>query len=94
MDKQVKVIHVGRGEVVSNWGTYEGSPAVFIEPVVGNAGTIGEKVTEGVQPQIVNDGVSDGGVVIVIHDKAGLDVLLEDFASAIGASPSANEKAV
>jgi len=82
MSESVKVIKLGLGEVVTNWGTHNGVPAVFIEPVLGDAGDVGEQVSGNRESQIKNDSVSDGSVVIEIHNIRGLHVLLEDFASA------------
>lgn len=83
MSENVKVIKLGLGQVVSNWGRHNGVPAVFIEPVIGGPGAIGATLSGDRETQIKNDSISDGGVVIEIHDIRGLHVLLEDFASAV-----------
>ena len=80
---EVKVIQLGLGKVVSNWGTHNGVPAVFIEPVLGEPGPVGDDLKGDREPQIVNHAVSDGGVIIEIHNPAGMKVLLEDFKSAV-----------
>lgn len=78
----VMVIQIGLGKVVSNWGVHNGVPAVFIEPVLGNPGTVGEDIGEN-EPQITKDSVSDGGIILEFHSEEGADVIIEDIQSAI-----------
>jgi len=80
----VKVVHLGLGKVVSNYGTHFGVPSVFIEPVRGDAGPVGEKVEDGREPQITKDSISDGGVILVLHSKDGADVVIDDIRKALG----------
>jgi hypothetical protein len=81
--KVVKVVQLGLGKVVCNWGTHGSVPAVFIEPVLGDPGQIGTRVKDGREPQITPDSVSDGAVVIEIHSEDGLKVLIEDLWTAL-----------
>lgn len=74
--QKAKVVRLGRGEIVSNYGTYNGSPAVFLEP----ADTPG-KVGENAQGYEKNE-LRAGSVVIVLDDLSGADVLMEDLNSA------------
>lgn len=85
LNKGVKVIHLGLGKVVSNYGTHFGTPCVFIEPVKGDAGEVGQKVEAGREPQITSDSVSEGGVILVLHNPDGAEVVIEDIRSALGA---------
>jgi len=82
----VKVIHVGQGKVVSNFGTHYGTPCVFIEPVVGDAGPVGQKVKEGREPQITKDSISEGGIILCFHSPEGAAVIIEDIQSALSAN--------
>lgn len=79
----VNVIEIGVGKVVSNWGEYEGHPAIFIEPVVGEPGVPGEQLGDGRESQIRKDAVSDGGTVLVFKGLRGAEVLIEDIQSAL-----------
>jgi hypothetical protein len=81
--EDVRIVHLGQGGVVSNWGTYHGLPCVFIEPVVSTPGIVGEKVPDGAEPQITKTSVSSGGIVFVIHNPEGAKVVMEDFQSAL-----------
>lgn len=83
LNKGVQVIHIGQGKVVSNFGTHFGVPCVFIEPVSGDAGEVGQKVEEGREPHITSDSVSDGGILLVLHGREGADVLVEDIRAAL-----------
>jgi hypothetical protein len=77
----IRVIEIGKGEVVSNYGTYEGKPAVFLEPVSSlgiPAGKCGEAA-----PDSPKDGVAPGTVILRIHDSAGAHVIMEDLVSAM-----------
>jgi hypothetical protein len=85
LNKGVQVIHLGQGKIVSNFGTHFGVPCVFIEPVRGDAGEIGQKVEDGREPQITSDSVSEGGVILVLHSKEGAAVVIEDIQSALEA---------
>ena len=93
MDKQewqnlnsgVRVMEFGEGKLVCSFGKYFGQPCVFIQPVVGALGVVGEKLEEGREPQIDKDSVSSGSVVLVFHNQSGLDVLLNDNNTAIDA---------
>jgi hypothetical protein len=76
------VIEIGAGKVVSNWGTYNGFPALFIEPVLGEPGRSGDELEEGREPQIVKDSVSDEGTVLVFRGLRGAQVIIEDIQSA------------
>lgn len=88
----VRIIRIGLGEVVSNWGTYHGKPALFIEPVLGKPQSPGVHVTEGIEPQICKDFVSDGGTVLVFHDRSGAEVIIEDINSALSSEPIESSK--
>jgi len=79
----VKVIHIGQGKVVSNFGTHYGTPGVFIEPVLGDAGPVGQKVGDGREPQITKDSISEGGVILCFHSPEGASVIIEDIQSAL-----------
>jgi len=79
----VKVIQLGLGKVISNYGTHNGVPSVFIEPVLADAGELGADLTGDREPQITKNSVSAGGLIIEIHEERGLKVLLEDFQSAL-----------
>lgn len=78
---EVIVVELGLGEVVSNYGTYGGKPAVFLEPVkaLGIAnGQPGESAPEG-----PNNAVAPGTVILRIHDSTGAHVVMEDLVSAM-----------
>lgn len=77
----VKVVRIGLGEVVSNWGTYEGIPALFIEPAT-RAGIVGEK--EFPDSEEIKTDVRDGGIILQFHNANGADILIEDINSALG----------
>jgi hypothetical protein len=75
--ENVKVIEIGLGEVVSNWGTYEGKPALFIEPVT-VAGVVGQHAPDGPKHE-----VQPNSTIIRFHSPAGALVLMEDMLTAI-----------
>lgn len=79
----ITIIRLGKGEVVSNWGSHNGVPAIFIEPAK-PSGDVGCEVCNGEQPHIHRDCVADGGIVIEIHDPAGFQIVVEDGYSALG----------
>lgn len=78
-----KIIDIGVGKVVSNWGTYDGFPALFIEPVLGEPGRSGDDIECGREPQIVKNAISDGGTVLVFRGLRGAQVIIEDIQSAL-----------
>jgi hypothetical protein len=75
---ELNVIRLGLGSVVCNYGTYEGKPALFLEPVLGEPGLTGEKVPDGREPQIVPDAIATG-TIIQMNSVEGARVLLEDL---------------
>jgi hypothetical protein len=78
--ENVKVVTFGEGKIISNWGTYEGHPAVYLEPVLGEPGIVGE-----VTPSLENndlDKVRDGGVILQFKSSHGMRILLEDIGMA------------
>lgn len=77
------IIKIGLGNYVTNHGTYDGFPALFIEPVVGDGGTTGAKLKHGEQPHIKLDAISDAGTVIIFAGVEGAKVVLDDMQSAI-----------
>jgi hypothetical protein len=81
--ENVKIVHLGKGAVVSNWGTYGGLPAVFIERVLADPGTVGDLVKGETEPQIANDKVTDDGLILVLHNPEGAAIVIEDLQSAI-----------
>lgn len=83
MHENAKVIDLGLGKWVSNFGTYLGNPAVFIEPAE-VAGEVGAKVPEASEPTIKANDVRDDGIILVIHDPRGARVIIEDLMAAIG----------
>lgn len=94
--ENTRIVRFGLGQVVSNWGTYEGKPAVFIEPVLGEPGVCGDDLLGDREPQILGKTevgpLSDGAIVLVLDgDIRGAEVLLEDIHSAmrfaVGAKP-------
>lgn len=78
--EDVKVVRFGLGEVVSNFGTFGGHPAVFIEPVepIGPVGSPG--------PDMAKDSVVSGGLILQFLKEDGADILIEDILSALGRS--------
>lgn len=80
-----RVIKLGLGEVVSNWGQHGEVPAVFIEPAIDHSGEIGRTLMPHEQPQIRTGSVSEGGLIIEIHDVEGMKVVIDDMWSAIHA---------
>lgn len=76
------VIVLGKGMYVSNWGSHNGVPALFLERVVGNPGVVGEVIEEGREPQIKMDSVSSSGLVIEFHSPDAVDVLMQDIEAA------------
>jgi|HubBroStandDraft_1064217.scaffolds.fasta_scaffold282356_2 hypothetical protein len=84
----VRVVKLGLGIVVSNWGMSNGVPSVFLEPVLGEPGQNGQKVEDGREPQIKADSVSHGGIIFELHDPVGVEVFIEDLRSAIAQTKS------
>jgi hypothetical protein len=80
--KNVKVIRIGLGEVVSNWGTYEGQYAVFLEPVAEH-GIPGEEAPAHLTAA---DSVKDESTIIQFYSQEGARVLIEDIQSALNAA--------
>lgn len=76
MDK-VTVINLGLGEVVSNYGTYAGNPAVFLEPVNSLGIPTGQPGTPA--PETPKDEVAPGSVILCIHSSEGAHVVMEDL---------------
>ena len=85
---EIKVIELGLGEVVSNYGTYEGKPAVFLEPVKTLGFPNGEPGTTA--PDTPKDAVADGTVILRIHSSEGAHVIMEDLVSAMNFALGAN----
>lgn len=86
--ENVTVIELGLGEVVSNYGTYEGKAAVFLEPVktIGIAnGQPGQSA-----PETPKDAVAPGTVILRIHSAPGAHVVMEDMVSAMNFALGAN----
>ena len=79
----VRVIHLGRGKVVSNYGTYFGTPSIFLEPVIGEAGPVGQVLRPDEEPQISDHAVSSGGIILCFHSPDGASIILEDIQSAL-----------
>lgn len=82
------VVELGRGEWISNYGTYEGSPAVFLEPVKSlgfEQGVAGQSA-----PASPKDALAHGSVILRIHDSAGAHVVMEDLVSAMNFVLGAN----
>lgn len=77
----VTVIELGLGEVVSNYGTYEGKPAVFLEPVKALDIEAGQPGTSA--PDTPKNAVAPGTVILRIHESAGALVVMEDMVSAM-----------
>jgi hypothetical protein len=75
--ENVKVIEIGLGQVVSNWGTYEGKPALFIEPVP-VAGKVGQQ-----GPELPKHELTPNSTIIRFHSAKGANVIMEDILSAI-----------
>lgn len=86
--ENVTVIELGLGEVVSNYGTYEGKPAVFIEPVSALGIPNGEAGQSA--PDTPRDGVAPGTVILRIHSPVGAHVVMEDMVSAMNFALGAN----
>jgi len=76
--EKVKVVECGIGAIVSNWGTYGGVPALFIEPAQ-HPGTVGRNAGSEHDPEKLKD----GAVVIRFNDPRGAYVLIQDMLSAI-----------
>lgn len=71
-------IKLGTGAFVVNHGTYEGVPALFIEPVE-VAGTVGADATDSGLEQ---HGVAPGGTVITFGNNKCAEVLREEIRAA------------
>ena len=80
--ENVKVVTFGEGKIICNWGTYEVHPAVFLEPVDGEPGAVGDTVPHGFEGDKKGT-VKAGGVILQFKNQAGLNILLEDINSAI-----------
>lgn len=78
--ENVTVIHFGLGEVVTNWGTFEGHPAVFIEPAI-VPGAVGERETD--DEHEVRNAVRPGTIVLQFHNPDGAAILKQDIDSAL-----------
>lgn len=91
--KDVKVVTFGEGKVTCNWGTYEGFPAVFIEPVMGQPGVVGDVVPNGFEGDKKGD-VRDGGVILQFKNASGMHVLLEDIGIASNGVATTSEATV
>ena len=79
--ENVTVVELGIGEVVSNYGTFEGKPAVFLEPVKALGFQIGQPGKTA--PETPSDGVAPGTVILRIHASEGAHVVMEDLVSAM-----------
>lgn len=79
--ENVTIVELGLGEVVSNYGTYEGKPAIFLEPVKNLGFQAGQPGNTA--PDTPRDGVAPGTVILRIHDSAGAHVVMEDLVSAM-----------
>lgn len=90
----LRIVRLGLGEVVSNWGMYGDKPAVFIEPVLGEAGKVGDYLPEGREPQIQKNSVTTDAIVIEIHDVQGAKVLIEDIQKAVWSYDEAHPEAL
>ena len=77
----ITVIELGLGEVVCNYGAYEGRPAVFLEPVK----TLGIATGQPGQsaPDTSKDAVAPRTVILRIHNASGAYVVMEDLVSAM-----------
>jgi hypothetical protein len=73
----MKIIRLGIGEVVSNWGTSNGFPALIIEPV-DEKGVVGCRA-----PGENSDPLHPEAIVFEIHSTPGVQILLEDIHSAL-----------
>jgi hypothetical protein len=69
MEETPIVVELGRGEYSIDRGTYEGTPAVFIEPV-SPAGNVGGK-----GPDLPLNALQPRTVILRIHDQKGAEVL-------------------
>jgi hypothetical protein len=86
--ENVTVIELGLGEVVSNYGTYEGKPAVFLEPVSALGIPNGQPGLSA--PETPKDSVAPGTVILRIHSAPGAHVVMEDIVSAMNFARGAN----
>ena len=75
--ENIRVFRLGLGEVISSWGTYEGYPALFIEPA-SSPGVVGE-----FDPSFEPNDLRVGSVVLQIHNPSGLDIIKQDMESAL-----------
>jgi hypothetical protein len=71
-------IKLGIGAFVVNHGTFEGKPAIFIEPVE-VAGTVGATATDSGLDQ---HGVAPGGTVITFENPKCAEVVREEIRAA------------
>lgn len=74
-----RIIRIGLGEVISNWGTSNGKPAVIIEPA-NKPGPVGHR-----GPGSNDDPLHEDAVVLEIHAPEGLEVLVDDMRKALEA---------
>ncbi len=84
--QDVKVVQLGLGLVISNWGTYKGKPAVFLEPAE-TPGNVGD-----LAPVSPTDSVLPGSVILQFHGDSGAKVLLEDIFEALSKGPFITDK--
>lgn len=73
----MKTIRVGLGEIVSNFGTSNGKPALIIEPAL-RAGPIGHNA-----PESNDDPLHEDAIIFEIHDAGGVEVLVDDLRKAL-----------
>jgi len=73
----IKVVRIGLGEVTSNWGTFDGLPALFLEPI-SPAGKVGE-----LAPGEQKNSVVPGSVILQFHGTGGGEVVISDIQSCI-----------
>ena len=83
--ENIRVFRLGLGEVLSTWGTYEGYPALFIEPA-DPSGVVGEFA-----PSTNPRKLRVGSVVLQIHNPSGLDIIKQDMESAVNLFLSGKE---
>jgi hypothetical protein len=69
------VIELGRGEYSVDAGNYEGTQAIFIEPV----SPAGEPGAKG--PDLPLNALQDGTFILRVHDQRGAEVLAEKLLS-------------
>jgi hypothetical protein len=79
--ENVKIVELGLGDVVSSYGTFEGKPAVFLEPVKMLGFQTGQPGTTA--PDTPRDSVVPGTVILRINASEGAHVVMEDLVSAM-----------